>query len=1157
MNGLSAAGWPRRLAIVMATSLACAALVAARPAGTMSEAAGAPPEEKAALVSARASNAPVELPSQRTDRSRTLVNPDGTRTLEQYAEPVRVRLPSGAWAEPDTTLRRQGNAVRPAAAADVRFSAGGDGPFAVFATEEGTFALSWPGTLPAPVLRGDTAVYRDVRPGVDLEARATAGGFAHVLVVKDREAAADPALRAIRFGVSGDLVPRAAGGGIEASRPVGPVALSAGEPLMWDSGRSGEHARTTRPGEDAGSTSVQPGEGARRARLGLAVSPAALELKPDEDLLNGPGTVYPVYIDPSYAKGNKRWGFANSANENNDNSAARVGRSPDSGALYRSSFAFDVSGIRGKHVIRATFGITLTHSWSCGATPVNLYRGTGQAAGRAAWPGSALSKWLDQRSGHAHKGSGSCSGDPQPDMPMEFGNGLTADVQAGATANWTEYTLVLSARQSDGTDEGVESWWKKFAPGSSRLVVVYNSRPGVPTGLSTDGRGCASGTGRPVLSTATPTLRGVVADADTAETDLRASFAWERLTSGTWSALGSGTQSSLRPGATGQVRIGSGLVSGGVYRWRAQTLDPWSYSGSSGTDASAWSGYCEFEVDTAGPQLEPKVTSPVYGDDLDQFYGSVGLTAPFTLAVADPAKDPDVTGYRWGWEDPPTTAVTAPAVGAPVTLQLTPPPPKQDDPTSGGQITLYAVAVDRAGHLGPLAAYTFNVGSATAPAGSWRLDEPAGATTLADRNERGDLHDAAPSAVVTGVPGRLLDGPAATAPTAARFDGAGSYAITRTPVLNTAKSFSVAAWVRLADAAPTFQTAVSQEGAHTSPFFLQKNGSRWTFATHRTDTAPATTDKVISTAVVVPNVWTHLLGVYDAQSGLIHLYVNGVHNGSTARPQPWNATGPLAIGRALAADVRQNYWSGEISDVRVWDRVVAAAEAAPMAATPVGRWSLDGDGSDGGPYGRDATATPATTWDADHRQETDPGAALLNGSGWLVTGGPAIRTDQSYSVAAWVRLDQAVTWNVNAVGQDGAKVSGFYLGYSGKSPPRWRLAVKTADSFEGAPDQGSWQTAGAAALPEDVGEWVHLVGVHDATTGELRLYVNAVDGVADAVAPVRMYWNAAGPLTLGRGLYAGTDGVANISDRWNGALDDVRVYAGILSPAQIARLAEP
>ncbi|MEV7427950.1 FG-GAP-like repeat-containing protein [Streptomyces sp. NPDC091212] len=62
--------------------------------------------------------------------------------------------------------------------------------------------LSWPGELPEPVVSGPSALYRDVFPDIDLLLTAKDSGFSHVLVVHNAEAAANPALTSLSYGLS-------------------------------------------------------------------------------------------------------------------------------------------------------------------------------------------------------------------------------------------------------------------------------------------------------------------------------------------------------------------------------------------------------------------------------------------------------------------------------------------------------------------------------------------------------------------------------------------------------------------------------------------------------------------------------------------------------------------------------------------------------------------------------------------------------------------------------------------------------------------------------------------------------------------------------------------------------------------------------------------
>lgn len=143
---------------------------------------GAPPDELSlAAAQAARTGVRVEVASETTETSVTFVLPDGSRQVEAAAGPIRVRK-DGAWVPVDTTLRVTADGVRPVAVpGERRFSAGGQGPMARLGAGGGGDARSlefgWVGSLPAPVLSGDTATYPDVLPGVDLVLTATRKGF--------------------------------------------------------------------------------------------------------------------------------------------------------------------------------------------------------------------------------------------------------------------------------------------------------------------------------------------------------------------------------------------------------------------------------------------------------------------------------------------------------------------------------------------------------------------------------------------------------------------------------------------------------------------------------------------------------------------------------------------------------------------------------------------------------------------------------------------------------------------------------------------------------------------------------------------------------------------------------------------------------------------
>ncbi|MFD7880694.1 hypothetical protein ACFV5G_42690, partial [Streptomyces sp. NPDC059766] len=169
LSGLVLAGLP-------VLSPAPAGAAPAQGAAARSAASATSPAAQAAARAAE-SGKQVEVVSERTEYSTTYANPDGsTFNLKQSVTPVRVARPGGVWATPDATLVRRddGRLAPKAAVAGVSFSGGGDGKDLVSMAEGGhTLTVGWTGSLPAPTLEGDSAVYADVLPDVDLRMTAT------------------------------------------------------------------------------------------------------------------------------------------------------------------------------------------------------------------------------------------------------------------------------------------------------------------------------------------------------------------------------------------------------------------------------------------------------------------------------------------------------------------------------------------------------------------------------------------------------------------------------------------------------------------------------------------------------------------------------------------------------------------------------------------------------------------------------------------------------------------------------------------------------------------------------------------------------------------------------------------------------------------------
>ncbi|MDG4784596.1 hypothetical protein O7626_01370 [Micromonospora sp. WMMD1102] len=321
------------MAVVVVVGAALVPVVAGeRPVSARVGCVGEAASEGQAVAAAQVCDGPVVVGSSRSEFGRVVAQPGGGLTFESGVVPLWARRADGTWADVDLRLSRGGDGrLRPAVSvADVVFSSGGSGPLVSLTREGRTFTVGWPASLPAPSVSGDTAVYAEVLPGVDLTVRAIRTGFSHLLVVKTPQAAASPAVRQIRFDLGGDV--RAVGlpdGSLRAQVDARVVA-SAEPAVMWNS--AGQAPPAGRGSAAVGeSTAEGPAGGAQSAPVGTAVTADGdLVLTPDAGMLSGGPEVFPVFIDPEWSVRQNRWAYASDDGcTNTDYTRARMGYSPE------------------------------------------------------------------------------------------------------------------------------------------------------------------------------------------------------------------------------------------------------------------------------------------------------------------------------------------------------------------------------------------------------------------------------------------------------------------------------------------------------------------------------------------------------------------------------------------------------------------------------------------------------------------------------------------------------------------------------------------------------------------------------------------------------------------------------------------------------------
>lgn len=1122
------------LAVLFTNAVAAHASPLQEPAGVRAAAAtGRDSAERAASAAAQSSGETVEVLSARGERQKVYALPDGSFRMEMSVGPARVRKGSG-WVDPDPTLqRRDDGSIAPVASADpMVFSGGGTTPLVRLSRAERSIELTWPDTLPSPTLDGDTATYAEVLPGVDLELSAHTDGFSPVFLVKSREAADNPRLAQIEFGLAaqGLTVTPQTDGSLAAHDEAGQTVFASSRLEMSD-------APPDDASRDATDEETAVGEHQAVGRVELVAN--RLRLIPDQGLLDNPAARYPVRIDPYWAAPQNAWAKVFKGKPDQaywfgglDGPEAKAGYCGYSGCNgigeTRSYFQFHTGALAGANVLRAEFNVRESWAPSCAATPLQIYRtnpidaGMTWNRGQPGWGGG--NPWLLW------------------DAPVAFG-------YSGCPANWIGINVPTNAITAGGLttfmlrarDEGVKTQWKKFDSFASRdfgpqLIVTYNWPPNQPWDMSASGGpgpnlGCAVEADRAFSYTGIPTLAVTLNDPD--GDSVAAQFEWWNY--GANAPVGSRQTTAQASGLSHQMRIPvNAFTDGARISWRVRAFD--------GVAWGPWSRFCQLTVDMRKPG-RPTIVSGDYPEKA--FGGFVGKTGAFD---AKPARgDTDIIGYQWslGSQDLPPVDVNSPyfvpATGGGARIWAT--------PMRNGPIDLYVRAVDRAlnvsdpyrtpdadGTIPPGGGYHFLVGTATVPpTAHFPLDGDNGAKPF---NVAPDLLGG-PAATINGVRpdpgasftfGRTGD--------ALRFTGSAlGYAATAKRV-STDATFAVSAWVMLDSVDGNSYTAVSQDGSNISGFYLGYVGDekRFAFRMAPSDSAQATVARARSSSAPLPNVWYHLVGVFERGPNQLRLYVNGQLQGSANVSGVWSSTGSFHIGRAKVGGAYGEPWRGHVDDVKVWNKALGTTEIQDLvnrAVVEEAFFPLDEGGGTrvddvSGSYHIGTTAG-GVTW---RPGLVGPYAAQFDGADdAVVTTGQAVRTDGSFSVSAFARVDPDSTATVQtAVSQDGATSSAYALQYR---DGQWVFRVDRMDG--GAP-----MTARGSAPPSG---WVHLVGTYDAVTGTVQIYVNTQPGTADTG---RVRTHTPGPVVIGRAKEAGA-----ATGFFDGAVDDVHVYTGVLDRNQI------
>ncbi|HZN14363.1 MAG TPA: PA14 domain-containing protein, partial [Acidimicrobiales bacterium] len=490
-----------------------------------------------------------EIETLGTATRRVFLNPDGSKTINAYAQPVRMQR-GGKWVDIDLALVKEpdGGARPEAAPVDAHVGSNASGPVGRVGVPGGAITLRHPdASAVAGEVKGGSVVFAKALPGDrDIEVRPTVGGFEEIIVLPTTEAAGAYQVRL--------------------DAPPGATARQEGDRVVVVGGDQ------TRLATFKGGVAVDANDASTPVRtrlVGSAADGIAVEVSIDDAWLHDAARRAPVRIDPTVTREAMNPGgllyIGDDGNSYPYSSVLDVGRQPG-GPAFRALAHFDFFGIAaqpGVQVFNATFEAFNFDSGSCDYRDVAVY-------GLGGPFNDASTHWNDQP-GLDGQGAYDIStfadgDDPDCDAPAWEQFDVTALAQRWLDTSAPNYGLELRS-----TNEGDPAGYRRFSGyvtnQTPHVNVTYNTPPNPPLPISP-----ADGT--VFTNSTTPTLSATSASDPDGDSNIKYLF---RIASGPDADTGAVVESGIIPTTTWTPPVGA-LQDGGTYYWHAFSWDGSQYS---------------------------------------------------------------------------------------------------------------------------------------------------------------------------------------------------------------------------------------------------------------------------------------------------------------------------------------------------------------------------------------------------------------------------------------------------------------------------------------------------------------------------------------------------------------------------------------------------
>ncbi|MEV6965595.1 LamG-like jellyroll fold domain-containing protein [Hamadaea sp. NPDC051192] len=1020
------------------------------------------------------------------------------------------------------------------------------------------------------------------------------------------------------LALKGITISADAAGNIVAANEVGNPVFTAPAPTMWDSTSSSDPATSASTGTFAASTAEEPGEAAAIGDVGVQVDATALTLAPSVSALSSPTARFPLFIDPSWVPtklGKNAWTFVSSGNPTtsyyNSSDRARAGKTIWATPNYvaRTFWKFAIpTAIWGKNINSAILqtkevwsaqntarDITLNHiSTSSSAISASTTWDTQPTKGAAIVTKNVVADWRDDDS----------------ELAVQVDFTITNEIKSAARDHWSFDTIGMY--NDTETDPYA---WRKFE-NNPTLAINYNSAPNTPANLATQPTVPCSGgtigntqvflnakvtdpdgTNNALTTTFTLTDTSVTPNVSTdlvtggssgMTVNVNEPAAWfQDGHTYTWTAKTTdGIDTSLSatpctftidksaPGSPGitstefpKGQLGQPAGSSGTF-----TITP----GAGNTPAKyIWGLNVAPPVTSAGPASPQSnwnvLTSTGTSTSLTVPVKHVGPNVLYVYAVDANGNASGYTSYDFTTDRKPTPDRYSDfnGDGNPDLLRV-------GDAANPG-LWLYT-GTDELGHLATSGIQLGGLGTGFAGSTGTVADWTGATVTPGDYNADGaqDIFVRLPNTNLEGSNVEILLGSGDGMPfqpndtdvkvpvNLPTIDGAQhSQAVDSVVATPPDNQFDPALWQEqgLQTPLPDLYVTIGDTlylyvPSYPGIIYDLLDATKTVNQYQELAAAPGSVPRLFVRDRVVGSLIRLEGTLFDSDTGTPGVWLGSGAASTLIGKTGWSAVTIASVsGADIDDDGIPDIWSRQLpaTPLTIFGRLSTASSGLNVtvsnpdltqAASLVGEWDL---GERTGTIGNDATfynhplalSTGASFASTGHKAD-DIGSMNLTGvtTQQATTVSPVVRTDQSFSVSLWVYLTDSSTTSVRTVlAEKDSTLAAFFIQ---KRFDTWAFGRASS------PTTGGVVVAQTTAAPAR-NTWVHLVATYDSTTGDMALYVNG--SVAATQAACGCNWNATGGVLVGRTQWTQTSG-----EQWTGNVDNIQLYQGLLTPAQIAAL---